>query len=168
MSDRATFVICGFRAHVQQRQQQLQQATSNKQPATSNSDSSNINSVVPLNSWSKVRLSICPFVHRLAFGRRISIEIDFVLCSLKFYVHKVYFDLPRRVVVAAVVLSSLSFSLRGFPRNYASWSQLRIYFPEFSPEKQSAGKANICATRFPYFLIGQYNLFESRMSETLR
>lgn len=54
-----------------------------------------------------VPLSLGCFVR---FGRRISIEIDFVLCSLKFYVHKVYFDLLSFVVVV-VVVSTLSTSL---------------------------------------------------------
>lgn len=52
---------------------------------------------------SSVRPCLCPFVC-VAFGRRISIEIDFVLCSLKFYVHKVYFDLPVVVSVVFVVV----------------------------------------------------------------
>jgi len=66
-----------------------------KQATTGSSDY--INSVV---RQTPGQMSVCPFVHRLAFGRRISIEIDFVLCSLKFYVHKVYFDLFRRVALS--------------------------------------------------------------------
>nr|DAA02839.1 TPA_inf: HDC08957 [Drosophila melanogaster] len=57
MSDRATFVICGFRAHVQQRQQQrqwqLQLASNNWQQRLHQLGG-------PPNSWSNVRLSICP------------------------------------------------------------------------------------------------------------
>lgn len=41
-----------------------------------------------------VPTSVCMSVSFVRFSRRISIEIDFVLCSLKFYVHKVDFDCP--------------------------------------------------------------------------
>lgn len=58
---------------------------------------------VPLSVYLSVLPFLCPLVC-VAFGRRISIEIDFVLCSLKFYVHKVYFDLPGVVLVVVSVV----------------------------------------------------------------
>jgi len=116
-----------------------------------------------LNERPSLCLSVCPSVSLsacllvcVAYGHRISIEIDFVLCSLKFYVHKVYFDLPVVVLVVVSVVVVLVpdhvlilnlkvhfiviiFFLRLSKKtnkkslkanNYTSWLRLRQFFLE--------------------------------------